>query len=163
MPEQDNHRMHVQEPCPMAWSQLTGDARKRFCSECQLHVHNGEEMTRREAEAIVRTSSERVCMRLVTDQNGNPIFKPESSAAHSLFKLRKPSKLRAAGWALAASGVLAACQPPGKRSEPTPTNTVEVVDGHVDYMPKELPPRPRTEHPLAGTIRRTPSTWDRGS
>lgn len=38
----------IKAPCPKKWDELDGDAKRRFCSECQLHVHNLSEMSARE-------------------------------------------------------------------------------------------------------------------
>lgn len=38
----------IKAPCPKKWDELDGDAKRRFCSECKLHVHNLSEMSARE-------------------------------------------------------------------------------------------------------------------
>ncbi len=108
--------LRVETPCPKAWNELRGGSAKRFCDQCSLHVHNASEMTRREAEALVRSSAERICMRLVVDPSGKPQFRPESTST--------PKRL---GLALAAGSLLAACQPTrsledshGAKNEPVP-------------------------------------------
>lgn len=47
--------IHVAAPCPAPWSQMTGDNRVRHCAECNLNVYNISEMTRSEAEDLIRT------------------------------------------------------------------------------------------------------------
>ena len=107
MSQPEPKSIQIDTPCPMAWSQLQGDEKKRHCAQCQLHVHNAEELTRREAEALVQESEDRVCMRIVLDGEGQPLFKPEELEPAAA----QASKMRLAGLALAAGGVLAACQP----------------------------------------------------
>jgi hypothetical protein len=109
-------RIHT--PCPKRWDELIGDDRKRFCEACSLHVHNGAALTRDEATAIVRTATERVCMRLEYDPAGEPVFRAPAPR-------RRTFAARAAAWMLsAADGVLAACArttPPEPAQAPCPT------------------------------------------
>ena len=30
----------IAKPCPKEWGDMSGDAKRRFCEHCQLHVHN---------------------------------------------------------------------------------------------------------------------------
>ena len=46
----------IQSPCPKRWSELDGDNERRFCSECQLHVHNLSAMSTRERSDFLRSS-----------------------------------------------------------------------------------------------------------
>jgi len=51
-------------PCPKKWADLVGDDTRRYCGECQLHVHNLSAMTRREGERFLESVSPdegRVC------------------------------------------------------------------------------------------------------
>jgi len=95
--------LSIRTPCPKTWSSLSGDGGKRFCGECQLHVHSSDALTRAEARALVASSSERVCMRLVLNGDGLPRYK-DSLSPHRLGPIG-----RFAGLALAA-GMLAACR-----------------------------------------------------
>lgn len=45
--------IQIASPCSASWDAMSGDQVRRFCGECQLHVHNLSEMSRREAEALV--------------------------------------------------------------------------------------------------------------
>ena len=47
-------RVHIASPCPMRWEDLEGDGPVRHCGECDLDVHNLSEMTRAEAEGLLR-------------------------------------------------------------------------------------------------------------
>lgn len=97
--------IRIQNACPKKWGELVGSDAKRYCDACDLHVHNSEALTRVEAEALVREADERVCMRIVSDETGAPVFRDSRA---SLAR-------RAANWALATgAGLLAACkeQPP---------------------------------------------------
>ena len=54
---------------------MTGDDRVRFCSECQLTVHNFAELTGTEAEDLLRTTEGRICGRLYRRIDGTVITK----------------------------------------------------------------------------------------
>ncbi|HPF14362.1 MAG: hypothetical protein H6830_06135 [Planctomycetes bacterium] len=128
-------QLRIQTPCPKAWNQMQGDGAKRFCDQCQLHVHNSEALTRSEAEALVRSSEERVCMRLVIDATGQPKFRAEPEA-------QPPGRLRAAGLAFAAAGVLAACQP-------TPQAPPNHAPGKTGQTSNPADPAPDCEKPVS--------------
>ena len=42
---------------------MHGDERVRFCDQCELHVYNLSAMTRREAERLITSSEDRLCIR----------------------------------------------------------------------------------------------------
>ena len=54
---------------------MTGDDRVRFCDSCQLNVYNFAELTRKEAEEIIRTTEGRICGRLYRRADGSVITK----------------------------------------------------------------------------------------
>src|SRR6185503_11287235 len=54
---------------------MTGDARVRFCSQCDLHVYNLAELTRKEAEALVTATEGRICGRIYRRADGTVITK----------------------------------------------------------------------------------------
>jgi hypothetical protein len=90
--------IHIRTPCPKRWEELVGDERKRFCSECCLHVHNAAALTQREARALVSEATGRVCLRIEYDAQGAPVH-------------RETRIQRLARWAVASgAALLAACQ-----------------------------------------------------
>ena len=102
--------LEIRKPCPRLWEDLQGDERRRFCSECALHVHNSAELTAREAQALVSEAEGRVCMRIEYDPQGAPIH-------------RETRVARLSRWALSAgAALLAACQggPSGSAGDPKP-------------------------------------------
>ncbi|NOT31501.1 MAG: hypothetical protein HOP15_13725 [Planctomycetes bacterium] len=102
--------LQIQKPCPKSWAELTGDGKKRFCSECSLHVHNAEQLTQGEAQALVSGASSRVCMRIQFDESGAPIFRDTRSSQVSSTRAPQRVSVRLARWALSTvAGVLAAC------------------------------------------------------
>lgn len=68
-------RIRVATPCPVSWEEMTGDNRVRFCGECQLNVYNFAELTRTEAEDLLRTAERRICGRLYRRADGTIITK----------------------------------------------------------------------------------------
>lgn len=100
--------LQIKTPCPKNWAELVGDDRRRFCSECSLHVHNAAQLTRSEAQTILAESNSRVCMRIEYDGGGTPIFR-DSQPAPEVPATRRPAA-RLTRWVLsAAAGLLAAC------------------------------------------------------
>ncbi|MCA8977790.1 MAG: hypothetical protein KDC98_23900 [Planctomycetes bacterium] len=65
----------IASPCSTDWNQMQGDARCRFCSQCNLHVFDLSAMTRPEAEALVRSRTgtdggQRLCVRFTRRADG---------------------------------------------------------------------------------------------
>lgn len=71
----------VASPCPMRWSDLQGDEKKRHCSQCNLHVYKVSAMTTVEAVALFqKVRSERVCAQLFHRFDGTVMTKDCPSA-----------------------------------------------------------------------------------
>jgi hypothetical protein len=121
----DSHPLpRIQTPCPKRWDELIGDEKKRFCSECRLHVHNGAALTRDEATALVQGGTGRVCMRLELDPVGEPVFRDSEPATRRSLR-RRTFAARAAAWAMSAgAAVLAACA----RTAPLPGSETPALD-----------------------------------
>ena len=54
--------LQIETPCPKRWENMTGDATRRFCEHCQLHVHNLSEMSDRERKRFVAESGGTACI-----------------------------------------------------------------------------------------------------
>ena len=65
--------IQVASPCPMSWHEMEGDDRVRFCEECSLNVYNLSGMKRAEAEALVASNEERLCVRYYQRADGTVI------------------------------------------------------------------------------------------
>lgn len=52
----------IGKACPMRWQDLHGSSKRRFCEQCQLHVHNLSAMSARERDRFVRESGGRACI-----------------------------------------------------------------------------------------------------
>lgn len=57
-------QLRIASPCSADWGAMSGDARKRFCQDCKLHVHDLGAMTRDEAMELLRgAGTGRLCVR----------------------------------------------------------------------------------------------------
>jgi hypothetical protein len=104
-------RIHVVSPCAADWERMIGTDRVRFCEHCNLSVHDVSRMTRREAEALVRASRGRLCMRYVRGADG----RVDTIDAPPLVPItRRPSRVAAGAAALvigmAGAGATASAQ-----------------------------------------------------
>lgn len=63
-------QVRIAKPCPASWNEMEGDERTRYCKLCKLNVHNISEMTREEAEAFLRKSDGRICLRIYHREDG---------------------------------------------------------------------------------------------
>src|SRR6185503_10436976 len=93
--------VHIASPCSVPWSTMKGDDRVRFCDHCRLHVYNFAELTRVEAEALVRQTEGRLCGMLHRRSDGT-ILTWDCPVGLAAVRLR----LRR-GLALAAAAVVA--------------------------------------------------------
>lgn len=67
--------IRVASPCSADWNAMNGDERKRFCGECRLNVYNLSEMTRYDAEHLLRISEGRLCVRYYQRADGTILTK----------------------------------------------------------------------------------------
>lgn len=51
----------IASPCSASWSQMKGDERVRYCEECRLNVYNFAELSRGQAEDLIRETERRLC------------------------------------------------------------------------------------------------------
>lgn len=59
-------------PCPVQWQTMSGDERVRFCSQCSQKVYNISDMSKKEAEALLKKGVEdnSVCIRFFVRADG---------------------------------------------------------------------------------------------
>ena len=72
--------VRIASPCPMKWSDMQGDEKKRLCAQCNLHVHKVSELTTAETVALFRQPSGRVCAQLFHRLDGTVMTKDCPSA-----------------------------------------------------------------------------------
>lgn len=134
MNERDrNEGLRISEPCPKKWAELTGEGSKRWCESCTLHVIDGSALTKREAEQQAARTDERVCMRLVVDDDGRPVHAKE----------RTRSGVGWRGVVAATAAFLAACVgDKSAKKEPEEQKTdgqnVETDGSTIDTRPVEI-------------------------
>lgn len=63
----------IASPCSADWNEMIGDARTRFCGQCNLNVYNLSEMSRPEAEQLIANAEGRLCVRMYQRQDGTVI------------------------------------------------------------------------------------------
>lgn len=62
--------------CPLAWDKLVGGDRKKYCGECDKHVHNLTAMTRLEAQRFLNANQEApICVRVEVDAMGRSVHR----------------------------------------------------------------------------------------
>lgn len=66
-------QLRVVSPCPKTWHELDGEGQKRFCNDCNKHVHNLSGMTRRQVDDLVEQTGCKICVHYIPDANGNPL------------------------------------------------------------------------------------------
>jgi hypothetical protein len=131
-PQPSQSPLEIRKPCPKTWGELTGDGAQRFCSACDLHVHDAARLTRAEALALAAGTRGRVCMRIEYDASGAPRFRDSAPAPVAAHARRQPA-LRLVRWALsAAAGVLAACH--GSTSTPSTSDPATGAEGPPSRM-----------------------------
>jgi len=62
--------VQIASPCHVAWDDMAGDDRRRFCRQCKLHVYDLSDMPRAEAQAFVNQAEGRTCIRLFRRDDG---------------------------------------------------------------------------------------------
>ncbi len=65
----------IASPCTADWEGMVGDARRRFCGQCELNVYNLSDMTRREAEDLITRTEGRLCVRFYRRADGTILTK----------------------------------------------------------------------------------------
>ncbi|HUJ59529.1 MAG TPA: hypothetical protein VLX92_13580 [Kofleriaceae bacterium] len=125
LPILDN--IKVAAPCTAPWDEMTGDDRVRHCGQCKLDVFNLSAMTRDEAEALLRETTGRLCVRYFRRHDGTIIT---ADCPVGTRRRRKRRVIAAGAAALLAGGGAAAFalahRDKAERLEP-PTITVPTV------------------------------------
>jgi len=78
----------VASSCPASWEVMSGDDRVRFCSQCKLNVYNLSEMSKSEAEKLLRNhEGDRLCIKLHLRADGT-IITQDCPVGIRLLKIR---------------------------------------------------------------------------
>lgn len=63
-------QIKIESPCPMNWDEMEGSASKRYCLQCQKHVHNFSEMDAESVSSLLN-SGEPICAQIVRRSDGS--------------------------------------------------------------------------------------------
>lgn len=145
--------VHVAAPCHESWEAMPGSEQVRSCARCQHKVYNLSELTANEAEALLKTTEGRLCVRFFQRADGTILTKdcPVGSTA----RRQKRAAQAVAGIAAAVGGAAALFRPhPAVQGTPLPVvqTTPELrppVMGMVapePMMGKVVVSRPKNNH-----------------
>lgn len=57
--------------CPASWEAMSGNARKRYCTECKKHVYDFAQLNERQIAALLEASRGNLCARLTRNTDGS--------------------------------------------------------------------------------------------
>lgn len=117
-------QLHIEEPCHQDWAQMRGDERRRFCEQCDKHVHNLSAMTKAQAQALLARDPE-LCVIYQYDEHEELVFEPEPTRVQ--LQLQGARKLLATA-ALAVPMLLAACDEPPSQALPVATSPITIEE-----------------------------------
>jgi hypothetical protein len=118
-------RINIPAPCSADWDSMKGNEQVRFCSQCNLNVHNLSAMTRKEARTFVAASGGKLCVRYYKKPGG----RIQTAASQQLHDIkRRVSKIAAGAFtaALSLSASVAAAQTP-VQGDASASNKAEVA------------------------------------
>ena len=67
--------IRVASPCHSSWNNMKGDEQTRYCGLCRKNVYNLSEMTRHEAENLIREKESKLCVRYYQRADGTVLTK----------------------------------------------------------------------------------------
>ena len=97
-------QIKVVSPCSTDWDRMSGDEKKRFCSECDKFVYDFSQMTRRQVEAIVSVHRGRMCARITRRPDGS-LVTLEAPPVHPIVARRASPVVNATLAAILGLGV----------------------------------------------------------
>ena len=132
--------LRVAKPCAAEWAAMTGNEEARHCAHCQQNVYNLSELTRAQAEELVRSKDARLCLRYFHHADGTMLVRDGAIAY-------RPRRLIAAGVAaLALTGAASALVRPGEeRLQPgfaLPPPSEPIVESERNFAVANEPPPP---------------------
>jgi hypothetical protein len=107
-PKQFLNNVTIASPCNADWNAMTGNDQVRFCSHCNLDVHNLSRMSRSQAERLVARSNGGLCVRYHHDAAGRPATLPMRRKLHHIG--RRVSRIAAGAFTATLSVTSAAAQ-----------------------------------------------------
>ncbi|MBK9144770.1 MAG: hypothetical protein IPM23_19935 [Candidatus Melainabacteria bacterium] len=105
--------IRIAAPCHEDWDMMTGDERTRFCQSCSKNVFNISELSKKDAESLIRSKNGDLCIRLYKRADGTVIT---DDCPVGLRKLRDRLKLAASLVAGLLAAILSTVPAIGKES-----------------------------------------------
>ena len=99
-PPVDLDAISIASPCTVPWDSMNGDAVKRFCGQCRLHVHDVSRMSRQEVGDLLQATGGTCCLRVWRRADGRVITK-------DCQRIRRALRRRMQTVSAAAAGLLA--------------------------------------------------------
>lgn len=65
----------IASPCTAEWNAMTGDDRVRHCPQCKLNVYNLSELSRPQAEQLLKEKEGKLCVRYYQRHDGTILTK----------------------------------------------------------------------------------------
>lgn len=138
----------VASPCPASWEAMSGDDKVRFCSECKLNVYNLSEMSKTEAEKLLRShEGDRLCIRLYLRADGT-IITQDCPVGIRLLKIRTYKtwkKLIATAASVLGMASQAGAQNAGAQPQHSPVKTTSEFVVAQNSQPIAQPSKLHTE------------------
>jgi hypothetical protein len=126
--------IRIETACGMDWQGMRGQGAKRFCGECQKHVHDLSEMSAVEARALLTgPSTEELCVRYLYDENGEIFFAGAKLLPTSA--LVKAKRFAAAALVAALPLSLTACMGSAQRPPAPPAQELTQTMGYPTMVP----------------------------
>lgn len=131
--------VRIAAPCPASWADMTGDDRVRQCALCNQAVYNLSDMTRAEAEDLIRGRAGRLCVRLYRRADGT-VMTRDCPVGRLRAVRRRVAMAVAATWLLLVTLIGWVVGTPGRaRSVADAARTVEPFRTVIDWI--DPPPR----------------------
>ena len=67
------NEIFIGAPCNVDWDEMEGDKQVRNCLGCNKSVYNLSEFTLDEAEKLIQTQGDKICLLMERDHDGKPI------------------------------------------------------------------------------------------
>jgi hypothetical protein len=139
-------RINIPAPCSADWDSMKGNDQVRFCSQCNLNVHNLSAMKRKEARELITASGGKLCVRYYK-KPGGAIQKAASQQLHHIK--RRVSRIAAGAFTAALSLSASVCAQTPSQGDSSASNKAEAA-----LLIRELSSEKQsdTNSSIAGTI-----------
>src|SRR5262245_8533744 len=144
-------QVRIPNPCPVPWSDMTGDERVRFCSQCGRHVYHLAHMTAEDGARLLAARGDDLCVQIARRRDGTVVTADAPGPATPASRFARWLHVLAPIWA----GILllTGCQgrPPHER-RPEGRQIHEILGGKTEC------PRPQSrDEPKIGAAPVSPA------